>query len=190
MFTSSYRALALAPLACACMLAACGEDAPEKKAPAVAAAVPAPKVAHLSSAMVAAVSSGKTASAIGVHFALGASPVVDKALPVEIAIVPHRKFGTIKAHFEIHDGTAIATGEDFGPTTEAQSETALPHQLVLMPSKEGMFMVTVSVDTEGDEGSVTRIFSIPVIVGSAQAAADAPVRPEPPKSAPAEPASK
>jgi len=190
MFTSSYRALALAALACACLLAACGDDAPPPKAAAPVATAPAPKVAHLSGTMVAAVSSGKTASAIGVHFALGASPVIGKALPVEIAIVPHRKFATVSAHFESHDGVTVTTGENFGPNTDAESETALTHHLVLMPSKEGLFMVTASVDTESDEGNVTRIFSIPVIVGLAQGVAPAPTRPENPHPAPAEPAAK
>jgi hypothetical protein len=41
---------------------------------------------------------------------------------------------------------------------------------MLLPAREGMFMVTASVDTLGDEGNVVRIFSIPVVVGPAQPA--------------------
>jgi hypothetical protein len=57
----------------------------------------------------------------------------------------------------------------------------LKHELTLLPDKEGMFMVTTIIDTEGEEGSVTRVFSIPVIVGPAGAAGSkAQVRPPAP----------
>jgi hypothetical protein len=86
---------------------------------------------------------------------------------VEVAIVPHRKFSVIRVHFESPDGLSATAGENFGPETAADTETALIHQLVLLPSKEGMFVVTSSVETEGEEGNVTRTFSIPIIVAPA-----------------------
>ena len=61
-------------------------------------------------------------------------------------------------------------GEDFGPVNDVPPEKPLSHQLMLLPAKEGMFMVTAMVDTLSDEGNVIRIFSIPVVVGPAQAA--------------------
>jgi hypothetical protein len=72
---------------------------------------------------------------------------------------------------------ATTSGDSLGPQTGIDSETPLTHQLVLLPTREGMFMVTCSVETEGPEGNVTRIFSIPVIVAAAGASA--------PESAPA-----
>jgi hypothetical protein len=158
------------------MLAACDDapSTPQTAQPAAGANVATPKLAHLSTEMVAAVSAGKTATALGVHFALGAVPTVGKALPVKIAIVPHRDFGSLRAHFETHDGLELTSGENFGPVTSADSEAALQHDLVLLPGKEGVFMVTISVDTDGEDGNFTRVFTIPVIVGTAQAEASAP----------------
>ena len=101
------------------------------------------------------------------HFALRAPPVVNKALPVDVAIVPHRKFSSLIVHFESQDGLATTAGEVFGPKADIESETPLSHQLVLLPTREGMFMVTASVETEGADGNITRIFSIPVIVAAA-----------------------
>jgi hypothetical protein len=171
------RHTAFAALACICILAAC-DDAPsgsQPTAPTAGKKEP-PKVANLAKDMVAAVSAGKAANVIGLHFALRAPPTVNTPLPVEIAIVPHRKFTSIRVHFESQDGLAAASGEDFGPVTSAETETALSHQIILLPSREGMFMVTSSVETEGEDGNVTRIFSIPVIVAPAGAApAAAPV---------------
>ena len=184
---SRSRAVALATLACVSMLAACDKapSTPAETQPAAGSKpnVPSPKVAHLSSEMVAAVSAGRTANVIGVHFALGAVPTVGKPLPVKISIVPHRDFKSVSAHFETRDGLELSSGENFGPVAGADSETALEHALVLVPGQEGVFMVTISVETDGDEGNFTRIFTIPVIVGIGPAAPAAPAPSPPPAPA-------
>jgi len=64
----------------------------------------------------------------------------------------------------------MPVGEDFGPVNDVAPEKPLTHELMLLPSREGMFMVTATVDTLSDEGNVVRIFSIPVVVGPAQPA--------------------
>jgi hypothetical protein len=163
------RRAAIAALVSVGALNACDDAPPEpqKSAPVVNKIDPPPKVANLSKDMVAAVSAGKAANVISVHFALRAPPTVNTPLPVEVAIVPHRSFSSIRAHFDSQDGLPATAGENFGPRTDVETETALIHQLVLLPSKEGMFMVTSSVDTEGEDGNVTRIFSIPIIVAPA-----------------------
>jgi hypothetical protein len=177
---------ALAALACVCVLAAC-DDAPpdaQQTAPVASQKVPAPKVANLAKDMVAAVSAGKTSRLIGLHFALRAAPSVNTPLPIEVAIVPHSKFASISVHFESQEGLAVATGEKFGPVTDGATETAIAHQLILLPTKEGMFMVTSVVETDGEDGNVTRIFSIPVIVAP-EAATPAATPAGPPAAQPA-----
>jgi len=160
---------AFAVLVSVCVLAACDDapPAPQATAPVVKKDDPPPKVASLAKDMVAAVPANRASNVITVHFALRAPPTVNMPLPVEVAIVPHHKFASVRVHFESQDGLPASTGADFGPVTDVESETTLLHQLVLLPSKEGMFMVTSSVETDGEDGSVTRIFSIPVIVAPA-----------------------
>lgn len=157
-------------LACVCVLAACDDPPPPSQgsAPVVKKNDPPPKVANLAKDMVAAVSASRASNVIGVHFALRAPPTVNMPLPVEVAIVPHRTFASVRVHFESQDGLQASSGEDFGPVTDVEAETALLHQLVLLPSREGMFIVTSSVEIESEDGNVTRIFSIPVIVGPAK----------------------
>jgi hypothetical protein len=161
-----------AVFACA-LLGSCG-DAPTPQAQKAAPdASPAkPKTAALASDMVAAVSAGKGTPAVSVHFALGATPAVGMALPVKIAIVPRRPFSTLQAHFEAQDGLVMSEGEDFPPQQTVEPEKVLDHQLMLQPTREGVLMVTVAVETESDEGSVTRIYSIPLIVHGAKPPAD------------------
>jgi hypothetical protein len=166
---SSSRVLALTVAALFAALAGCGDPAPEQQAlPTAPTPAAKPKAAELPSEMVAAVAAGKSANAVSIHFALGSPPAVATPLPVKIAIVPHKPFATIRVHFESHDGLTIPMGGDFGPASDVEPDKALSHQLMLLPDREGMFMVTASVDTVGDEGNVIRIFSIPVVVGPAQ----------------------
>jgi hypothetical protein len=190
MFMPSFRIAGLAALACAVILTACDDAQPVQTpvAPAADNAPLEPKLAVIPRDMVAAVSSGKTAGIISVHFVLDAPPTIGQGLPVRIVIVPHRKFLSVNGHFEGSDGMPVAVGENFGPATDVAAETVLEHTLTLLPSREGVFMVTVNMETVGEEGSVTGIFSIPVIVRPPAAESAAPKDAAPASPAPAAPA--
>lgn len=192
MFSSSSRAFLIAAVVGGVMLSACGNSEPQgpEVTPVTSRKPAASKVAGLPAEMVAAVSGGKTATVISVHFALGSAPEVNRTLPIDIAVVPHRAFSSVRANFETHDGLTTTEGESFGPTDGAAAEKPIMHRLVLLPNREGVFMVTAIVETEDDEGSVTRIFSIPVIVRTATTAASSSVAPAQAKpQTPAEPGS-
>jgi hypothetical protein len=177
MMGSRARRSLLAAFSAGFLLAACEDSAPDPQAagPAVTTKA-APKTNELPPNMVAAVSAGKTATAIGVHFSLGVLPAVNTALPVDVALVPHETFASVGAHFQSQDGLTLLSGDALAPIKTPAAEKIIKHQLTLMPARTGVFIVTASVETEGAEGTVTRVFSIPVIV-------------EPPAPAAAEPAS-
>ena len=186
-FRAAFAALACVCF-CICILAACDDAPPEPSKEAAAGnKPPAPKTADVTKDMVAAVSAGKIASAISVHFALRASPMANTPLPVDVAIVPHRKFSVVQVYFESHDGLSTTSGEQYGPAKNIEVETPLRHQLMLMPSKEGMFVVTATVETVGEDGNVTRVFSIPVIVAAAPGSAPAAAPVATPASTPESP---
>lgn len=128
------------------------------------------KVADLPPQMVAAVSASRSSLIIGVHFALGATPVVGKPLPVDIGILPHQAFSKVTAHFTSQDGLTVVSGGEL-PAQPGPAGKMLKHQLTLNPSREGIYMVTAAVETESEEGTITRVYSIPVIVAAAAPAA-------------------
>jgi hypothetical protein len=166
------------------MLAACGDDAPEKSGGTTQTATKAPKKATVGDNMVAAVSAGKSSTVIGVYFTLGNAPTIDTALPVDIAIVPHQDFTSLQARFYTQgDGLTLISGDLLQPVADVKTETSLDHKLVLMPKKEGVYMVTANLETEDSAGSVSRIFSIPVIVGPAGSATPAAPAETPPAPA-------
>jgi len=157
------------------LLAACGDDAPEKPADGKPSAAVKPKGQKVTDNMVAAVSAGKSSAAVGVYFTLGNSPTVGTALPVDIAILPHQDYSSLRARFDAPgDGLTLISGDNLEPIENLEEEAPLVHKLVLMPQKPGVYMVTANLETLGTEGMVSRIFSIPVIVAPAGgAAADA-----------------
>jgi hypothetical protein len=167
------------------MLAACGESPSDAGAAPSASNKPvASKADGLPPEMVAAVSASNNSSVISVHFALRATPVVNQPLPVDIAIVPHQEFASLIAHFEAQGGLAMTAGGTLDAVTTIAPERAIKHQLVLLPREAGVFMITVAIDSQGQEGNVVRIFSIPVIVAAQAPPASAPVPPEPAATTP------
>lgn len=169
----------LAALTCGALLSACDDapPAPATDASAAARKPVKPKIAGLPPEMVAAVSAGRNATVVSVHFALRDTPAMNEALPVDIAIVPHQEFTSLRAHFEGRDGVALTTGENLEPVSNSAIEKPILHQLILLPAREGVFILTASVETEGLEGNVTRVFSIPIIVAPAQASPPAAATP-------------
>ncbi len=169
----------VALIAGAGMLAACEDsgNTPKVNTTETAPTAPMPKSDDLPPDMVAAVSANPTSSPVSVHFSLGARPEVNKALPVEIAIVPGQDFETVSAHFLTQNGLAVTVGGTYGPLKSPAVGKPLRHQLVLLPREEGVFVLTVNIDTIDRQGAnFTRLFSIPLLVsapGVAEAAEQA-----------------
>jgi hypothetical protein len=167
MFAARFRVLLLAALS-ACVSVSCGDSAPDPANPANPANPGTAKTSARKSSvvenMVAAVSAGKSATAVGVHFSLGDAPSVGKALSMDIVVLPHVEFSSLRARIESQSGLTLISGDNIAPMSGVDAEKAIRHKVVLMPESEGVYMITVSLETEGSEGTVSRIFSIPVIV--------------------------
>jgi hypothetical protein len=176
MFGARFRVLLLAALS-GCVSVSCGDSAPAPAGPGN------PKTSARKPSvvdnMVAAVSAGKSATAVGVHFLLGNAPSVGKALPVDVVVLPHVDFTSLRARIESQSGLTLISGDGIAPMSGVVAEKAIAHKVVLMPQSEGVYMITVNLETEGSEGTVSRIFSIPVIVTPSSGT---PATPTPPAS--------
>jgi hypothetical protein len=170
-----------AACASALLLAACSDSADDAQSAKPSSKSAAPKVPSVVENMVAAVAAGKSSSALSVHFRLGNAPAVNTALPVDVVLLPHQDFTSVRARFDAHTGLTMMSGDSLAPLSKLKAEAPIEHKLVLMPQKEGVFMITANVETEGADGMVSRIFYIPVIVSPSQAPAE-------PAQAPAAPA--
>jgi hypothetical protein len=190
MWSPGVRSSLVVAVAGGVLLAGCDNSSenapPPPSANASAPSAPKPAKAKLADQMVAAVSQGKAAAAVGVHFMLASAPQVNQDLPVEIAIVPHEKFTSLKVMLHGQEGINVVSGDSFGPKGDVEPEKAFTHELVLHPTAEGVFTIGATVETEGSEGVVSRDYAIPVIVAppAAPAPGAAPAT-NPPVQAPA-----
>jgi hypothetical protein len=175
--SSTVRVLLLAVLAAA-FATAC-DDAPKAKPAAGGntAAKPDKTGAQVPPNMVSAVSSSKTAGLIGVHFALEAPPEVGKPVGVNLAIIPHSKFAGLRVLFETSPDLILATGDRFEAPADTKAETVFTHKLVVQPKQEGVFLISAAVETESEEGTLTRLYSIPIIIYGPKPAPQAQVKP-------------
>ena len=169
MLRAGVRTTLFVALAGCSLLAACGNSGSEpgvsKTASSKLKTVKTPAIAEQ---MVAAVSTSRSSTVIGVYFSLGKVPTAHQALPVDIVLVPHEKLARVVGHFDGQEGTTVVSGDAMEPKTDVDAESTLKHQLVLMPMAEGVFMINASVETEGAEGTVSRVFSIPIIVAPSE----------------------
>ena len=171
-------------ISCCALLAACGEPSgPEVPKDGAATTRKPPKAPSVVDDMVAAVSASKSAAAVGVYFSLGNTPTVKTALPVKIAVLPHRQFNSLRAYFSAQDGLTVISGDQLPLITTVPVEKPIEHQLVVMPVRPGVYMITATLETDGDDGSVSRIFSIPVIATPAEPAPKPTAPPPAPESA-------
>ena len=181
MIRSWARASWFAALSAGVLLAGCDNSAPEAAPVAAKGDKPAgPKLANPGENMVAAVPAGKSSRYVGVHFSLENSPTVNQALPVDIAVIPHQDYTSLRGRFETQDGLTLISGDTLPLKNDATSEQPINHHIVLMPSRAGVFMIIANIETEGAEGVVSRVFSIPVIVAAPPSAGGTAPAPSPP----------
>ena len=146
MIRSWARAVCVAALSAGLLLAGCEKSAPETAPASAAGKKPAgPKLANPGDNMVAAVPAGKSSRYVGVYFSLGNSPAVRQALPVDIAVIPHQDYTSLSGRFESQDGITLISGDTLPLKKDAGSEQPIKHQIVLMPTRAGVFMQVATI---------------------------------------------
>jgi hypothetical protein len=158
----------------------CGkaEHAGSAAHPSRPAANKAPDASELALAnMVSAVGSGKSSGDIELKFELRERPVAGQSVDIDLALVPLQDLDRIYAVFQAADGLTLTKG---GKTPDIDHPTAgvpITHTVTIVPQRDGVFYVSAVVLADSPNQSVTRSFSIPVIVGpgiSIPAAAETP----------------
>jgi hypothetical protein len=165
-------------IAAAALLTACNsESAPESKSePSAKAAKAKPSAAAKAAAtataaandatakMARAVGNGKPGAAVDIRYDILARPEAGKAVEVEVALVPGPGVDSMEATFAGMDGVTLAgpLSASF-PTVKAGEP--YKHTLSLLPDRNGVFYITVAVNTQMGNSSLGRTFSIPFVVG-------------------------
>jgi hypothetical protein len=116
--------------------------------------------------MVAAVSAGKGGPPVGLKFELRSSPQAGQPLDLDFAILPDaQSIERINAKFQGSDGLEVMEGGDLAAVDKPAQGTVIRHVVRVVPQQDGIYTVTAAVSVDLASDSITRTFTIPVIVG-------------------------
>jgi hypothetical protein len=116
--------------------------------------------------MVAAVSAGKGGPPVGLKFELRTTPEAGQPLDVDLVVVPDAPdIGRILARFEGGDSLAVVDGGDLEAVDKPASGAIIRHLVRVLPKEDGIFTLNAAVTVDLPTESITRTFTIPVIVG-------------------------
>lgn len=164
------RVLQVAALTMA--LSACGSDPGPQAKPATAPpppqvqTKPAAIAADPTSKMARAVGNGKPGSAVDIKYEFLARPEVGKPLEVEVVLIPSAGVDAMDATFSGMEGVTLA-GTLNASFTEVKSGEPYKHTISILPDRNGVFYITVTVNTQIGGATLARTFSIPFVVGDA-----------------------
>ena len=127
--------------------------------------------------MVSAVSAGKGGPPVELKFELRNAPKAGEALEVDIAVLPDAPaISRLSGQFTGGEGIDLVDGGDLPAVDKPAQGTAIRHLVRVLPKKDGIFTLSAAVTVNLADDSVTRVFTIPVIVG--EGLADASPKPD------------
>ena len=116
--------------------------------------------------MVSAVSAGKGGPPVELKFELRDAPKAGEALEVDIAVLPDSPaINRLYGKFIGGEGIDLVEGGDLAAVDKPAQGTVIRHVVRVLPKKDGIFTLNAAVTVDLADDSVTRTFTIPLIVG-------------------------
>jgi hypothetical protein len=116
--------------------------------------------------MVSAVSAGKGGPPVALRFELRDAPQAGQALEVDLAILPNAPaINRLYAQFTSGEGIDMVDGGSMAAVEKPAQGQVIRHLVRVLPRNDGIYTVNAAVTVDLADGSVTRTFTIPVIVG-------------------------
>jgi len=116
--------------------------------------------------MVAAVSVGKGGPPVGLKFELRSSPQAGQLVDLDLVVIPDAAaIERIDGRFDGGENLSLVEGGDLGAIEKPAQGSVIRHVVRLLPKQDGIFTVTAAVTVTLANDSITRTFTIPVVVG-------------------------
>jgi len=121
--------------------------------------------------MVAAVSPSKAGPPVTLKFELRQSPQVGQPVDIDIAILPEGSpIDRVYGKFQTGEDLGLIAGGELEAVEKPAPGTIIRHVLQVLPKQDGIFTVSATVAVDIADSSITRTFSIPMVVGAGFAA--------------------
>jgi hypothetical protein len=118
-------------------------------------------------------SSGAAEGLVSLKFQIVQRPVAGQPVVLVLRLMANQPLEHLEARFHTDDGLDIPQGSDFDPEGHLDAGAAVDHSLTVMAPHEGVYTVMATVTTGSAADAVSRSFVIPIVVGPADAPADA-----------------
>jgi len=116
--------------------------------------------------MVAAVSAGKGGPPVALKFELRSSPQAGQPLDLDVAVLPDaQSIARINGSFRGSDGLDLVDGGELEAVDKPAPGAVIRHVVRVLPKQDGIYTVTAAVSVDLASDSITRTFTIPIIVG-------------------------
>lgn len=169
----SQRLLLCVSMASLMLLGACGSE-PEPEVAAAPAPAPAPvkpvaaAVGDETASFAKAVGDGKPGAAVTIRYDFGGKPTVGVPTDLDLAFIPNAGVDSLDATLSGMDGITLA-GSLTPSFSAVESGKPYRHKVSVLADRNGVFYITVSVNTQIAGSSLNRTFAIPFVVGQAVA---------------------
>jgi hypothetical protein len=114
--------------------------------------------------MVSAVSGTGGDGAVSIRFDLPKRPVLNDTIDITVAIVPRNEIDRLQVVFQSVEGLRVVANSNLGPIEKPKVDAEIRHVVSVTPIKEGVFSLSAVTLIESSATSVSRTYSIPVIV--------------------------
>jgi hypothetical protein len=116
--------------------------------------------------MVAAVSVGKGGPPVSLKFELRSTPQAGQPVDLDLALLPDAPaIERIDGRIDGNENLPLVEGGDLAPIEKPAQGSVIRHVVRLLPKQDGIFTVTAAVTVTLPDYSITRTFTIPVVVG-------------------------
>jgi hypothetical protein len=116
--------------------------------------------------MVAAVSVGKGGPPVSLKFELRSTPQAGQPVDLDLAVLPDAPaIERIDGRVDGNENLTLVEGGDLAPVEKPAQGSVIRHVVRLLPKQDGIFTVTAAVTVTLPDYSITRTFTIPVVVG-------------------------
>lgn len=129
---------------------------------------------EVTAGMVEAVAQGKAQGPIEVKFDLLERPMQGQPLDVAIALLPQTSARSATVVVTSSDGLKVDQGGAQFEFPAVEAAQVYRHSIKVTPATEGFYLLTLSVSLQHDQTSDSRVFSVPILVGSAGGSGSAP----------------
>lgn len=116
--------------------------------------------------MVAGVSPSKAGPPVALKFELREAPQPGQLLDVDIAILPEGpSINRIYGKFQGGEGLDLVEGGELPAIEKPATGSVIRHLVRVLPKQDGIYTVNATVSVDLADDSISRTYSIPVIVG-------------------------